>query len=132
MIGLPGRLWRFFHRPTLERNMASTKAAAATVEDIARDMQALRDDLAQLSRQVTTLLSASSDEAIGEVKERIRRMRDTIDETVADAGERGREALSDVSGKVSEALEGALQEHPVTAVALALGLGFLFGTMLRR
>jgi ElaB/YqjD/DUF883 family membrane-anchored ribosome-binding protein len=112
--------------------MASTKEAAATVEDIARDMQALRDDLAQLSRQVTTLLSASSDEAIGEVKERIRRMRDTIDETVADAGERGREALSDASGKVGEALEGALQEHPVTTVALALGLGFLFGTMLRR
>jgi ElaB/YqjD/DUF883 family membrane-anchored ribosome-binding protein len=95
-------------------------------------MQALRDDLAQLSRQVTTLLSASSDEAIGEVKERMRRMRDNIDATVADAGERGREALSDVSGKVGEALEESLQEHPVTTVALALGLGFLFGTMLRR
>jgi len=45
-------------------------------------MQALRDDLAQLSRQVTTVLSASSDEAIGEVKERMRRMRDNIGETV--------------------------------------------------
>ena len=112
--------------------MASTKEAAATVEDIARDMQALRDDLAQLSRQVTTLLSASSGEAIGEVKERIRRMRDNIDQTVADAGERGREALGDVSGKVGEALEESLHEHPVTTIALALGLGFLFGTMLRR
>jgi ElaB/YqjD/DUF883 family membrane-anchored ribosome-binding protein len=112
--------------------MASTKEAAATVEGIARDIQTLRDDLAQLSRQVTTVLSASSDEAIGEVKERMRRMRDNIDATVADAGERGREALSDVSGNVGEALDESLREHPVTIVALALGLGFLFGTMLRR
>jgi len=112
--------------------MASRKEAATTVEDIAGDIQALHDDLAQLSRQVTTLLTASSDEAIGKVKERMRRMRDNIDETVAEAGERGREALSDVSGNIGEALEESLQEHPVTAVALALGLGFLFGTMLRR
>jgi ElaB/YqjD/DUF883 family membrane-anchored ribosome-binding protein len=112
--------------------MASTKEAAATVEGIARGIQTLRDDLAQLSRQVTTVLSASSDEAIGEVKERMRRMRDNIDATVADARERGREALSDVSGNVGDALEESLREHPLTTVTLALGLGFLFGTMLRR
>ena len=88
--------------------------------------------MAQLSRQVTTLLSASSDEAIGEVKERMRRMRDNIDETVSDAGERGREALGDVAVNIGEALEESLREHPVTTVALALGIGFLFGTMLRR
>src|ERR1051326_4457000 len=102
--------------------MASRKEAAATVTDIARDIQALRDDLAQLSRQVTTLLSASSDEAIGKVKERVRRMRDSIDETMADAGERGREALSDASGHIGEGLEESLREHPVATVALALGL----------
>ncbi len=112
--------------------MASTKEAATTVEDIARDILALRGNLAQLSRQVTTLLSASSEEAIGGVKERMRRMRDSMDETVSDASKRGREAMSDVSGHIGEALEESLQKHPVTTVALALGLGFLFGTVLRR
>ena len=112
--------------------MASTKEAAATVEDIASDLQALRGNFAQLSRQVASVLSASSDEAVGEVKERMRRMRDNIDKTVSDAGERGREALKDASGNIGEALDESLREHPVATVALALGLGFLFGTMLRR
>jgi ElaB/YqjD/DUF883 family membrane-anchored ribosome-binding protein len=108
--------------------MASTKEAAATVEDIASDLQALRDDMGQLSRQVASLLTSSSNEAIGEVKKSMRRMRDNIDETVSDASERGREAWDDVSGNIGE----SLREHPMTTVALALGLGFLFGTMLRR
>ena len=112
--------------------MVSTKDATATVEDIQHDVQALRDDLAKLAGQVTELLSAGGGEAIAGLKKRVRRMQDELDETVSDVGERGREALSDVSGKVGEALEESLREHPVTTVVLALGLGFLFGTMLRR
>jgi ElaB/YqjD/DUF883 family membrane-anchored ribosome-binding protein len=112
--------------------MASTKEAAATVEDIHRDLQTLRDDMAQLSKQVASLLSASGDEAIGEVKERLHRMRENLDETMSDAGKRGREALSDVSENIGEALQESLQEHPLATVGLALGLGFLFGTAWRR
>jgi ElaB/YqjD/DUF883 family membrane-anchored ribosome-binding protein len=112
--------------------MASTKAAAATVEDIGRDLHALRDDMAQLSRQMASLFGTSSDEAIGEVKARMRRMRDNFDETVSGVSERGREALSEVSENIGETLEKSLREHPVTIFALALGLGILFGAVWRR
>jgi ElaB/YqjD/DUF883 family membrane-anchored ribosome-binding protein len=112
--------------------MASAKEAAATVEHMHGDLQMLRDDLAQLTKQVARLLSASGEEAVGEAKTRMRQMRDDIDETVSAAGARGREALSDVSENIGVALEGSLQEHPFTTVALALGLGFLCGTALRR
>jgi ElaB/YqjD/DUF883 family membrane-anchored ribosome-binding protein len=112
--------------------MASTKDATATVEDIQRDMQALRDDLAKLAGQVGDLVSAGGAEALSGLKKRARRMQEELDETVADAGERGREALSEVSEHLGEALQESIQEHPLTIVALAVGLGFLFGTAWRR
>jgi ElaB/YqjD/DUF883 family membrane-anchored ribosome-binding protein len=112
--------------------MASTKDAAATVDDIQRDVQVLRDDLARLASQVTALLSAGGGEAVGEMKKRVHRMREELDETLSDVGERGREALSEVTENVGEALQESLQEHPLTTIALAIGLGFLFGTAWRR
>src|ERR1700686_2670989 len=71
-----------FHRQNLEHDMASAKRAAATVDDMHRDMQALRDDMAQLTTHVARLLGASGEEAVDEVKTRMRRMRDDIDEAV--------------------------------------------------
>jgi ElaB/YqjD/DUF883 family membrane-anchored ribosome-binding protein len=112
--------------------MASTNDAAGTVEDIQRDVKALRDDLAKLAGQVSTLLSAGGSEAIAGLKERVHRMQDGLDETVSDMGERGREALGDVSEHLSEALQQSMEEHPLTTIALAVGLGFLFGTTWRR
>jgi ElaB/YqjD/DUF883 family membrane-anchored ribosome-binding protein len=112
--------------------MTSTKDATATVENIQRDVQALRDDLAKLAGQVSELLSAGGGEAIAGIKERVHRMQDGLDETMSDMGERGREALSDVSAHLSDALQESIEEHPLTTIALAVGLGFLFGTAWRR
>ena len=112
--------------------MTSTKDATATVENIQRDVQALRDDLAKLAGQVSELLSAGGGEAIAGIKERVHRMQDGLDETMSDMGERGREALSDVSEHLSDALQESIEEHPLTTIALAVGLGFLFGTAWRR
>jgi ElaB/YqjD/DUF883 family membrane-anchored ribosome-binding protein len=112
--------------------MASTKDATATVEDIQRDVQALRDDLARLAGQVGELLSAGGAEALSGLKQRVRGAQDKLDDTMADVGERGREALSEVSDHLGEALQESMQEHPLTTIALAVGLGFLFGTAWRR
>jgi ElaB/YqjD/DUF883 family membrane-anchored ribosome-binding protein len=112
--------------------MMATNDAVGTVEDIQRDVKALRDDLAKLAGQVSELLSAGGSEAIAGIKERMHRVQDGLDETMSDMGERGREALSDVSGHLSEALQESIEEHPLTTIALAVGLGFLFGTAWRR
>jgi ElaB/YqjD/DUF883 family membrane-anchored ribosome-binding protein len=112
--------------------MASTKDATATVEDIQHDVQALRDDLARLAGQVTELVSESGAEALSGLKKRARRMQDGLDDTVSDVSERGREALSDVTEHLGDALQESMQEHPLTIVTLAVGLGFLFGTAWRR
>jgi ElaB/YqjD/DUF883 family membrane-anchored ribosome-binding protein len=112
--------------------MASTNEAAGTVEDIQRDVKALRDDLARLAGQVSDLLSAGGSEAMAGLKERMHRMQDGLDETMSGVGERGREALNDVSEHLSEALQESIEQHPLTTIALAVGLGFLFGTAWRR
>src|ERR1044072_8572908 len=109
----------------------ASKDASATVEDIQRDVQALRDDLAKLAGQVGDLLSASGAEALANLKKRARRVQDDLDETMSDAGERGREALSEVSDHLGEAPQESMQEHPLTTIALAVGLGFLVGTAWR-
>ena len=70
--------------------------------------------------------------AITKLKERVGRMQEDLDDTLSEVGERGREALSDVSDRVGEALQESVQEHPLTTIALALGLGFLFGATWRR
>jgi ElaB/YqjD/DUF883 family membrane-anchored ribosome-binding protein len=116
----------------VERVMASTDGAAGTVEDIQRDVKALRDDLAKLAGQVSELLSAGGSEAIAGLKERVYRVQDGLGETASDMGERGREALSDVSEHLSEALQQSIEEHPLTTIALAVGLGFFVGTAWRR
>ncbi len=111
--------------------MAST-GPAATVDDIRKDMQALRDDVTRLAEQVSSLVTATGDEAMGEVKERLQRLRDNMGEAVSDAGERGRDAVLEVTENLGEAIEEAVQQHPLTTIALAIGLGFLFGTAWRR
>ena len=52
--------------------MASTKQAARDGADMHDEMQALRDDLARLTKQVAGMLNASREEAIGGAKARMR------------------------------------------------------------
>jgi ElaB/YqjD/DUF883 family membrane-anchored ribosome-binding protein len=110
----------------------ATSDKAETIQDIQGDLKQLRDDVGRLAQQMASLFSETGDEALGEVKERVRRMRENLNGAVSDAGERGREAFADVSDNIGEAVESSLREHPMTTVALAVGLGFLFGTAWRR
>jgi hypothetical protein len=49
----------------------SVAKATGTIEDIQRDLQAVRDDVSRLSREVTSLLSVTGSKALREVKEQI-------------------------------------------------------------
>jgi ElaB/YqjD/DUF883 family membrane-anchored ribosome-binding protein len=77
----------------------SPSLAVATVEDVQRDLVALRKDVSRLTQEVTNYLSKT-----------------------------GRQAVSDVN----EQVEDAVRERPFVAIAIAAGLGFVCGAMLRR
>jgi ElaB/YqjD/DUF883 family membrane-anchored ribosome-binding protein len=70
-----------------------------TLEDVQRDVGALRDDISRLSREVSHYLTTTS-----------------------------RKALSDANQR----LDDAVRDRPFVAVAIAAGLGLLFGAIFWR
>jgi ElaB/YqjD/DUF883 family membrane-anchored ribosome-binding protein len=106
----------------------SGKAAAAASGDIQADIQALRDDVARLAKQIADIFAAQGNKAWSHA-------RVGVDEALADVENRGREAVDavrEVGDNMREAIDTSLQERPYTTLALALGIGFLFGATWRR
>jgi ElaB/YqjD/DUF883 family membrane-anchored ribosome-binding protein len=65
----------------------------------------------------------------------LRRARANVDAVVSDASDRAgvaAGAAQDAASSVGAALSDAIQERPVAAVAVAMGLGFLIGVSWRR
>jgi len=106
----------------------SGKAAAAASPDLQADLKALRDDVARLAQQIADIFAAKGDRAW-------QRARGSVDEALADAGGKGRDAVDavrEVGDNVLEAIDESLKTRPYTTLALAAGVGFLFGATWRR
>ncbi len=115
--------------------MGSARKTKATIEDIQQNLDALRDDLGTLAGQVSELLTDKSDDVIDDVSKRISRIRENINGAMSEVGTRGRAAAQDMKENLdglTDSLEGSIREHPFTMLALALGLGVVVGTTLRR
>ena len=106
----------------------SGKAASAASGDIQADLQALRDDVARLAQQIADIFAAKGTASW-------QRAKSDLDGVISDAGEKGREAIGavrEVGDNVVDAVDKSLKQRPYTALALAAGLGFLFGAIWRR
>jgi ElaB/YqjD/DUF883 family membrane-anchored ribosome-binding protein len=101
----------------------SARAASASSEDIQSDLQALRDDVARLAQQIADIFAAKGNAAW-------QRARAGVDDVLADAGGKGREAVEavrEVGDNLADAVDESLKTRPYTTLALAVGIGFLFG-----
>ena len=106
----------------------SAQAASDASGDIAADLQALRDDMARLAKQIADIFAAKGDTAW-------RRARSSVDGALADAEGKGREAVDavrEVGDNMLDAIDESLKQRPYTTLALAAGIGFLFGATWRR
>jgi ElaB/YqjD/DUF883 family membrane-anchored ribosome-binding protein len=106
----------------------SRKAANSASGDIQADLAALRDDVARLAQQVAAIFAAKGDKAW-------QRARASVDDVISDAEGRGQEAIDavrEVGDNMMGAIDESLKHRPYTTLALALGIGFLFGTTWRR
>jgi ElaB/YqjD/DUF883 family membrane-anchored ribosome-binding protein len=111
------------------------RAQAAAVSQIGDDLQRLRADLVRLAEDVGSSLTVTSDDALSEVKTQIRQIKDSMDAIISDVGERSREATEVVRGvthDLAETVEESVRTRPLTVLAIAMGLGVLFGMTLRR
>ena len=106
----------------------SGKAASAASGDIQADLQALRDDVTRLATQIADIFTAKGNVAWNRAKS-------NVEGVVSDVGAKGQEAMDavqEVSDKVVDAIDESLKTRPYTTLAIALGIGFLFGAMWRR
>jgi ElaB/YqjD/DUF883 family membrane-anchored ribosome-binding protein len=104
------------------------RAASAASGDMQKDLQMLRDDFSRLAQQVADIITNRGTEAW-------QRARSGVDDVMSDAQDKGREAVDamrEVSDKFVEAVDESVKNRPYTTLAMALGLGFLFGAIWRR
>jgi ElaB/YqjD/DUF883 family membrane-anchored ribosome-binding protein len=114
---------------------ASSNGTSLNVKNLKKDLQSLREDMLELSKQVEGLAGNAGGEVLDEVKANLARFGETVDDLLANAGTRGREAVdavSEMSGNAVENVEDAIREHPLSAVAIAVGLCFVLSSTMRR
>ena len=94
--------------------------------DIQADLQALREDIARLAKQIADIFAAKGD--AGMESRALER---------GDAARRGKgreavDAVREVGDNMLDAIDRVAQGRPYTTLALAVGIGFLFGATWRR
>ncbi|HEY1361543.1 MAG TPA: hypothetical protein VGF60_04815 [Xanthobacteraceae bacterium] len=115
-------------RDAQEAIRESSQAATAVSGDIQRDLEALRNDIARLAAQIADIFAAKGNAAW-------KRARSNVEGVVSDVGARGQdaiEAVSEMGDHAIGALDESLKKRPYTTLAVALGIGFLFGSLWRR
>jgi ElaB/YqjD/DUF883 family membrane-anchored ribosome-binding protein len=113
---------------TREAVREARKATGEHAGNLEHDLQALRGDFRRLADQVAGIVSDSGTAAW-------QRAKSSIDDAVAGAQDKGRDAASavrEVSDHFAGALDESLKARPYTTLALVAGIAFLFGVTWRR
>ena len=104
------------------------RAAGAASGDLQEDLQMLRDDFSRLAQQVADIVANRGGAAW-------QRARSSVDGVMSDAQDKSQEAVDamrEMSDKFVEAVDESIKNRPYTTLAIAVGLGFLFGSTWRR
>jgi ElaB/YqjD/DUF883 family membrane-anchored ribosome-binding protein len=112
----------------MDAGQEAGQAASAGARNIQADLVSLRDEVARLTHQIANIFAAKGTASW-------QRAKSDLDGVISDAGEKGREAIGavrEVGDNVVDAVDKSLRQRPYTALALAAGLGFLFGVIWRR
>ena len=115
-------------REAQEAARESSRAAAAASGDIQADVESLRNDVARLANQIADIFSSRGNAAWSRAKS-------NVEGVVSDVSAKGQEAVDavrEVGDNVVDAIDESLKKRPYTTLALAVGIGFLFGATWRR
>ena len=107
----------------------------ATYDRLAKDVTAVKNDIAALTEQITDALNSFAGTATKQARRGSKQARATAEQVVDDVSERGSammDAAHDAASSIEETLEDAITQRPLATVALALGIGFLIGVTWRR
>ena len=59
-------------------------------------------------------------------------IRAKFESAISEGGDGGRDVIRELSENIAEFVEESLRERPIATIALAAGLGFIVGAVLRR
>ncbi|MDB5567235.1 MAG: protein of unknown function ElaB [Tardiphaga sp.] len=107
----------------------------ATYTRLEKDLAAVKNDISALTDQITDALNAFTGEASKQARRGIKQARANADSVMSDMSERGSaayDAAHDAAYSLEESMEDVIQQRPLAAVGLALGLGILIGAAWRR
>ena len=120
---------------TASTSTPKSSASGATPGDIEAQLDILRTDISELTRQVSTFISQSKDDTMAQVKGQVRRAGAQAKSVLSDAQDTGREAVDafrDVADTFGDAIDDALKRRPYATLAMVAGISFLFGAAWRR
>ena len=106
----------------------SGKAMSDASSNIQADLEALRNDVRRVTDQISDIVTSKGTAAWN-------RARSNIEGVVSDASAKGQEAVNavrEVGDNMTDAIDESLRKRPYTTLALAVGIGFLFGATWRR
>jgi ElaB/YqjD/DUF883 family membrane-anchored ribosome-binding protein len=106
----------------------SGKAFSAAGENVQADLESLRSDVRRLTDQISGIVASKGSAAWN-------RARSNLEGVVSDATGKGQEAVDavrEVGDNMAGAIDESLKKRPYTTLALAVGIGFLFGATWRR
>jgi ElaB/YqjD/DUF883 family membrane-anchored ribosome-binding protein len=113
---------------------AKQKAKSLGEDELAQQLDALRDDLADLGKTVRALAQEGSKTAqrgAREITDTVaRRSQELVDEAKT-AGQQAVDYGSEVLREKYNEFETTVRRHPTTAVAVALAVGYLVGLLSR-
>jgi ElaB/YqjD/DUF883 family membrane-anchored ribosome-binding protein len=113
---------------------AKQKAQSLGQDELAKQLDALRDDLADLGKTVRALAqegSKSAQRGAREITDTVARRSQELADDVKTAGQQAVDYGSEVLREKYNEFETTVRRHPTTAVAVALGLGYLAGLLSR-
>jgi ElaB/YqjD/DUF883 family membrane-anchored ribosome-binding protein len=108
--------------PRMEK--PDTSAAKETAQDLASDVAKLREDITRLANEIAALGRQSVNTAKRAAAEGVDQLRAQ--------GEAGVDGLRANAQDAQEQLVQTVREKPITSLAVAAGIGFLFALMTRR
>jgi ElaB/YqjD/DUF883 family membrane-anchored ribosome-binding protein len=106
-----------------------------TPSDVEHQLQIIRNDITRLSQQMTDLADQTKDTTMAQVKTQVRRAQDAASSAMSDAQATGKEAIDafrEVADTFGDAIDDSLKRRPYATLAVAAGIGFLFGAAWKR
>jgi ElaB/YqjD/DUF883 family membrane-anchored ribosome-binding protein len=106
--------------------MLARHGAKGSVDNVWRDLQELQNDVVKLAQELPSMLNQGGDGSLRAARDRVDRMKKTIDVSLAQLTDSGRNAAQSVT-EMTHSVEETFRAHPIAVIVAAVGVGYALG-----